>query len=271
MVLEQGAVHVKISRVAPFVVAAAVFSFQACSDTTSIIPALVADSTITKDVAVSAGDAIATAVSDMLANESASSLSAVIGDIAPEIVYNRTRTCYDANGGVVTNCVPLASVRKIITHVVLNGSRSGTSGDPQIRTVSWSGAVHRTADDTLQRNFTGSTESSRTHSALSTGHDTTTFSDGTISRFAAETASDAVKALTWNLPHSQNPWPVSGKIVREVAVHVVATRENETVTRDVSRVVEVTFPADAQGNVVLTINGKTCNLNLVTHITSACH
>ena len=32
-----------------------------------------------------------------------------------------------------------------------------------------------------------------------------------------------------------------------------------------------TIAADAQGNVTLTVNGKTCNLNLVTHHVSNCH
>jgi hypothetical protein len=32
----------------------------------------------------------------------------------------------------------------------------------------------------------------------------------------------------------------------------------------------VDFPADAQGNVVLHVNDKTCNLNLVTHTVTGC-
>src|SRR5215210_6269290 len=177
MELEQGAVHVKISRLAPVVAAVAIFSFQACSDTTSIVPALVADSTITRDVATSAGDAIATAVGDMIANENFSSLQGVVGEAAaPDVAYDRTRACYDANGAVVANCLPLASVRQIVTHFPVSGSRNGTSSTEGGKVITWSGAVHRTADDTLQRNFTGSTESSRTHSALSSGNDTTTFS-----------------------------------------------------------------------------------------------
>jgi hypothetical protein len=76
--------------------------------------------------------------------------------------------------------------------------------------------------------------------------------------------------VTWNLPRANNPFPVSGSIVRVAAVHVVVTRANRTETRDVNRKITVTFPADAQGNVVLTVNDKTCNLNLVSHIVSGC-
>ena len=81
---------------------------------------------------------------------------------------------------------------------------------------------------------------------------------------------DSVKAVTWNMPRSSNPWPVSGSIVRVDTVHVTVTKGSQLQSRDVVRNVSVTFPADAQGNVVLTINGKTCNLNLVTHVVSGC-
>ncbi len=53
------------------------------------------------------------------------------------------------------------------------------------------------------------------------------------------------------------PGPMIGRILRP--------------TRDVQRRAEVTFPADAQGNVVLTVNDLACNLNLVTHAVTGCH
>jgi hypothetical protein len=48
------------------------------------------------------------------------------------------------------------------------------------------------------------------------------------------------------------------------------TKDSKTETRDFVRTVEVDFPADSQGNVVLKIDGKTCNLNLVSHVVSDC-
>jgi len=247
--------------------AAAVLS--AC-ESTSPVSALVSDSTISADVASSAGDAIATALETMTQNEGLAALPGLSADVAGPFAdnvfsYDRTRSCYDANNAVVAACSPLSTVRKIVTHVEIDGSRTGSRSTEGGNTVTWSGSVHRIADDTLTRNFNAAVEASRSHSGYIVGDDALTFSDGTISRVVTEATRDSIKAVTWNLPRSANPWPVSGSVVRAVAVHVVATRENETRTRDVTRLVRVVFPADAQGNVVLTINDKTCNLNLVTH------
>ena len=90
--------------------------------------------------------------------------------------------------------------------------------------ATWSGAVHRFAHDTVTRNFAESTETSRTHDGNSTAFDTTTYSDANVSRLFEEAASDSVRGVTWNLPRFSNPFPVSGSIVRNVQIHVVATR-----------------------------------------------
>lgn len=269
----------KITKLPPLALAVAALSVAACSDsTTEAVSELVSDSVLTADIATSAGDAIASALEIMAANEGAVSLPGVAYAVASPananaLTFSRTRTCYDANDAVVAGCSPLSSVRKIVTHVTADGSRSGTRSTTGGSTVTWSGAVHRVADDTVTRNFNTAqppVETSRTHSGLSVGHDTTSFSDGTNSREVSEASLDSVKALTWNLPRSSNPFPVSGKIVRVDSVHVVATRGSSTQTRDAVRIIEVTFPADAQGNVVLKIDDKTCTLNLVTHAVSDC-
>ena len=54
--------------------------------------------------------------------------------------------------------------------------------------------------------------------------------------------------------------PVSGSIVRVDTLHVVATREGETRERELVWTIRVTFPADAQGNVVLQVNDITDQL-----------
>jgi hypothetical protein len=51
---------------------------------------------------------------------------------------------------------------------------------------------------------------------------------------------------------------------------VIATGANQTAERTVIRTVEVDFPPDAQGNVVLKVNDRTCNLNLFTHAVTNC-
>src|SRR5262249_27260054 len=132
------------------------------------------DDTVTNDIAASSGDAIASGVETMAANEDAATMpSSGVEAAAPNLSFSRLRTCYDGTGTVVPNCSPMSSVRKIITHVSVDGSRSGSVSVTGGNTTSWSGAVHRVADDTITRNFNGSTEQSRTHDAVGMAHDTT--------------------------------------------------------------------------------------------------
>ncbi|HEU4995525.1 MAG TPA: hypothetical protein VFT29_11935 [Gemmatimonadaceae bacterium] len=267
----------KIIKVSALAAAAAIIGLASCSDSTSVASRLLPDSTVTADVAVSAGDALAQAVTNMMANEAFSSLS--VASSAPAAVgslydFSRTRTCYDANDAVVANCQPLSAVRKIVTHVLFSGSRSGTIETTGGTTKTWTGAVHRESNDTLTRQFNTAqppVEISRTHNDVTTGHDTTTFSEGDVSRLMAESTVDSIKSVLFELPHATHPWPSSGSIVRVVAVHVSFTKGAESGSRDKSLKVTVTFPADAQGNVPLTINDKTCTLNLVTHRVVNCH
>jgi len=231
------------------------------------------DAAVTLDVAASSGDAIANLVETMSANESQAGGSAEISSApagAADVSVTRNRICYDANAVVVNGCSPFASVRAIATSVVFNGSRSSSRTTAGGTTVTWSGAVHRTSHDSTNRIFVGTTESSRVHNDVAAAHDTTTFTDGAVTRFLAEAARDTVKAVTFNLPRSTNPYPVSGSIVRVDTVHAEVTKENKSVTREVVRKVEVIFPADAQGNVVLKVNARTCQLNLVTHKVANC-
>lgn len=264
----------RVFKLSSCAMAIAVLGLTACESTT---PSLFDDATVTADLAASAGDAIAAALESMAANEAGVALSSVISNdgspVAPAVTYTRTRTCYDANNAVVSGCTPINSVRKVITHVEVEGDRSGSRTTPSGSTATWSGVVHRVSDDTLTRTFTATqppVEVSRTHSDLTTVRDTTNFSEGEFTRNVSEAATDTIRAVTWNLPRSQNPFPVSGYIVRVVAAKVTLTRGARTETREIARIVRVNFPPDAQGNVVLTVNNKTCNLNLVTRVVSNC-
>jgi hypothetical protein len=280
---------VRINQLSParWLVAVAAIGLAACGEsTTSALASLAADSTVTKDVANSAGDAIATHVESMVANESAAALpgsampygfdkgpGSAGGPTNNALTFTRSRTCYDAAGAVVAGCRPESAVRKIVTLVTMDGSRSGSSSTTGGDTKSWSGAVHRVSNDTLVRNFDTSNppvEKSRTHSDVSVAHDTTLFSEGANSRNMSEASHDYVNAVTWNLPRNLNPFPISGSIVRLDSVHVVVTKDSKTETKDLVRMIEVDFPADSQGNVVLKIDGKTCTLNLVTHAVANC-
>jgi len=257
---------VKTIHAVPIILSAGLLAALACNTATApVSTSIYSDSTLTADVAATSGDAVATLPS------SAVGLPSGTGNT---LGYTRTRTCYDGSGAVVPGCSPLSSVRQIVTHVSLDGSRSFSTSTTGGTTISWSGAIHRVADDTMTRNFNSATppvEVSRTHGATATGHDTTSFAGESVTRFEAEAAHDRVNGVTWDLPRSTNPFPVSGSITRVDSVHATFTKGTLTETRDVVRTVEVDFPPDAQGNAVLKINGKTCTLNLVTHAVVNCH
>jgi hypothetical protein len=240
-------------------------AFVACKDT--LTPSIVSDAQIQNDATASAADAVASEVRLLDSNAVTAGLpssqpsgveaSAMAGD---SFVVVRSRTCFDATNAVIA-CSNVANVRTVATHLSVNGTRTG---------IFFTGDVHRVADDTLTRNFTNTTEVSRTHTAIIASHDSTFFQDSTASGKHFENASDSVNAVTWNLPRSSNPFPISGSIVRNVAVHAEYTRNNSTETRDFTKRIEVDFPADAQGNVVLKVDAKVCNLNLVTRAVSNC-
>lgn len=270
---------VKSLKLSTIGLAAVALGLAACSDsTTSASADFVSDSTVTADVAVSAGDEIASSVETLSANETDASLdvigSAKTGGPDYALSVSRTRTCYDATGAVVAGCKPLSSVRTIVTHAATDGSRSTSNATEGGNSVSWSGEAHRTSDDTLTRTFDTSSppnEVSRTHAGITVGFDTTAFASSQTTRDMTEAFADRILNVTWNVPRSSNPFPISGMITRSDTVHVVVTKGTTTKTRDTTRNVEVDFPADAQGNVVLKVNDKTCNLNLVTHVVSGCH
>lgn len=260
-------------------VAAGLLGLAACKENTAPVASLVDEAAVTSDVAASSGDAIATMVKGMSDNETTAGMAApaiglsLLGNNAD---FNRSRTCYDSTGVVVAGCSPLSSVRMIVTTATLNTTRTDTTTTTGGATFAFSGAVHRSATDTIFRNFVSGSETSRTHSGLQTSHDSTAFGkttpSDTVSRTEDEAAIDSVRGVTWNLPRLSNPFPVSGYIVRTDTVHVMFTSPTRSQSKTEIKTVKITFPPiDAQGNVTLTIDDKSCNLNLVTHRVSNCH
>jgi hypothetical protein len=229
----------------------------ACSDSTA--PATVSDSTLTADLALSAGDAIATDVGDLVGNEVFGGFNAPALDQADTdgFTRTRTRTCYDAQGSEVDCGQGLTA--SMVVDLLLDGSHTGDR---------FTAVVHRERHDSISGLESGSTE--RTHDGYGSSADTTTFTGAVNSRTAAIAASDTVLDLVFQLPHASNPWPVSGQVIRNVnAVFTLTGAQNGT--RTVSRRVVVTFPADAEGNVSIQVGTTmTCNLNLVTHKVTDC-
>ncbi len=248
----------RYSFVALAVAAAAI---TACSDSTAPATDDVTDTSLATDLAASAGDAIATGVSDMIANEQFGGASA---DVAMDATASgndnltrvRTRTCFDAAGNVVSCGQGLTA--SALIELQVDGSRTGEN---------FTAIVHRQARDSVSG--IGSESTSRTHDGYGSSRDTATFTHDLTTRTAAIAASDSVLKLVFDLPHANNPWPVSGQIIRNVDATFTMTR-GATKTRTISRRAVVTFPADAQGNVPIEVGTLSCTLNLVTHKVTGC-
>lgn len=251
---------------------AALVAAAACSDSTSS-DGLLSEQEITADLAAASGEAIATEIADLVGNESFAGLSAVMGTPAAiEVV--RTRTCFDALGAEQTACDATTTASIVLT-VTKNGSISRSHEGPR-GTEQLTAAVHQARDLTIS-GLAGD-ETSRTHDGDGTSRDTVTIvrtgEDVTLTRRIATASDDTVDAIVFNLPHASNPWPVSGSVIRNASgtleVTAVGPNGERHESRSWSRRVQVTFPADNQGNVVIQINDQTCNLNLVTRRITNC-
>ena len=257
---------------AAHVIVAAAIGLAACSKDSTAPASLIDDTQVTADVAASAGEAIATDLAGLLGNEIAGALPTagisfdLFGTQGDSVTTVRTKTCYDAANAAVANCAPLTT-RRIVFHVTMDGFRA---------TANATGQVHRVRDWTLTRNFNTAAppvEVSRTHDGIGTSADTLRYANATtgVTRVHDETSVDTTVGVTFDLPHASNPWPVSGMMIRNVSLHVTVTTPTRNESRNETRRVEVDYPADAQGNVVMHVNDKSCNLNLVTHAVTACH
>lgn len=236
--------------------AAAVAGLAACADGTA--PSDITDQELAADLAASSGDAIALDVVQAVLNEGtfagAPGVDASVRAAQDTSTVNvvRTRTCYDAQNSVV-QCGPGAVSMRITLQMDGTVQRGGFSGN-----------IHRTRDMTVTG--LGPNSTTRTHNGVGTSNDTTTFTGDKGTRHAEEAAVDSIVSLVFQLPHSSNPWPVSGQVIRNVNATITLTRLNGTTeTRTISRRVVVTFPADAQGNVAIQVGDLSCTLNLVTH------
>lgn len=238
--------------------ALAVAGLAACSNTTA--PASASDTSLATDLASSAGDAIATDVTQMIGNEqyggfNGPALAGAATD-SSNFTTSRTRTCYGAQGNVVT-CGQGLTYSMVIT-LQLDGTRIGDG---------FTAIVHRQRHDSISGLDSASTQ--RTHNGFGSSQDTTTFTRDATTRTADVASADTVSDLVFKLPHASNPWPVSGQIIRNLNATFTVTGA-QTSTRTISRRVVVTFPADAEGNVQIQVGTLTCNLNLVTHKVTGC-
>ena len=250
-----------------FSIAALVAAAAACSDTTAPSAAVTAttDSLITADVAATSGDAMASTVETMIGNEGAGGFQETGASFdrqsTQDLTVQRVVTCYDSTGKAQSACHALTTDSAVI-QVTVNGSRRGTRERGK-DTSNYTVSVHRTQTLTI----TGllGQETSRTHNGSGASHDTTTFTGTSGSGTLSEAATDSIINVVFNLPRSSNPWPVSGSLIRNSTVSASLTVAGTTQTKSTTRRAVITFPADAQGNVSITIGTNICSLNLVTH------
>lgn len=262
----------KRSRIVPIVAALAV---GACSDSST--PSLVNEADITADVATISGEAIAEHVGQLILNEQFAGLPGGVAPWSgppdhphgpgspPGVDVTRSRTCFDQAGQPQAQCDALTTA-SVLLQVSMDGSFSRTAVRPSPSgpdTVTMTAMIHRDHELTISGLL--GTETSRTHNGHGSSNDTTTFAGSRgFSRTVRESAVDSVKNVVFNLPRSTNPWPVEGQIVRVVTGTITVTHNGQSEERAIDRRVVVTFPADAQGNVSIQINDRTCTLNLVT-------
>ena len=249
-------------------VLAAAAAFAGCSESTNPVVTTVSDAQVAADIANTTGEAMATDVSELVTDDIALPAPSFNLDNPPGVSVTRTRVCY--GGGVVQAACNATTTDSVHLTLQIDGSASRTNVTPH-GTESMTAAFHRSRAVSIT-GLTG-TETSRTHNAVGSGSDTTTFSgtaDSTSrSRTLTTAGTDSVVGLVFTLPHSSNPWPTAGTIIRNVSGKVVITGPNAG-ERTFTRRVVVTFPADAQGNVSIQINAKSCQLNLVTHAVTNC-
>ena len=240
----------------------------ACSDSTG--NSLTSDSELSADLVATAGDAIARDVQELVANEMFVG-AALPNSTPPQPLFTppswnvvRSRTCYDAQQQEQAQC-DATTTASIVFTVAIDGSverqHTGPRGTENVTIT-----VHR--DRELTISGLAGTETFRVHDGFGSSADTATFAgthDGVShTRIIRETSNDTTEAVRFNLPHSTIPWPVSGRIIRNSAGTVDITVGDRHETRSFARRIVVTFPADNQGNVPITINERSCTLNLVT-------
>ena len=251
----------------------ALVGLAACNDATNPVSQVISDVQLNSDVVTTSGDAIANYVGEFIINEAFAGLPASVApsfDLfgsPPGVTVTRSRTCFDAQGQQQAQCDPITTASVLLT-MTIDGSFTRVVQTPAGATDTLTASIHRARSLTISG--LAGTETSRTHNGTGSSNDTTVFKNATLMRTMTEASLDSVQNVVFNLPHASNPWPVSGKIVRSVSGKVVVVGGEHSGERSFTRRIEVDFPADAQGNVVIKINDKTCNLNLVTHRVTNC-
>ena len=136
-----------------------------------------------------------------------------------------------------------------------------------VNSIAKPGKVWTIADvDTATMNvLRGSGQPQHSWTGHAERHQTSTYTVNSVERIFDHQAHDTVTAVTFQMPRSTNPYPISGSIIRNIVTNFTAGTFSKTVTR---RYV-VTF--NGTNTVTLTDGSLTCDLNLDLRTVSNCH
>jgi hypothetical protein len=276
-------------------VAALTFGLAACSADSSTGPdasLAVPDSEINLSIAADAGDAVATSVDLMSADEASegASSSAIAtlpgaGASVDAATSEATVTCDgpDADGWFTCDRTTFRGLDVTRQRRFWEDGNYGLGWDAATdsvnhrRTVTgsyspaWKPAktiwVNRADTATLAVDRTGSPT---LHVWTGTGvrTDSSAYANAHVTRAFHYTAYDTATAVAFAMPRTDHPWPVSGTIVHNVTTLFVASRDGRSTSKTVIRRVVVTF--NGTSSVPIQVGELTCTLDLDTHEISNC-
>lgn len=244
----------------------------ACSDSTAANPR-VTDNEATADLAITAGDAIATDIGLLIAGE-ADGMTFTTGTRRGDAETRGTTGCtpsggrrvcsgtsngtltqtrsfafYDANGTIQPNFDPVTTAS-----INFQTTLSGTVTRP-----GFTATISRERNMTL-RGLAGA-ETERTWNGTGAGTESSTATGERGTRTYLGTSKDTTTNVVFKLPRADNPWPQSGTIVHRM--DATATFEGaQSGSRSFTRRAMVTFNGTAV--VSLQVGERNCSLNLAT-------
>lgn len=261
-------------------------SLAACSGDSATGPGLgITDNEINQGIASDAGDAVATSVDLMTAEDAAEGAASLT--LAPGVDAAVTVTCTGPDAGGWFTCDKttwrgLSLVRQVR---YWDGTSYGLGFDPGTtdsvnHRLTLTGSFHpvwsplrtiyvdRADTSTMIVNRAGSPVQ-HIWNRVGARQDSSTYVTANVRRAFHYTAFDTATAVTFDMPRSQYPWPMSGTVVHDVTVVFDASSDTKSYSKTIVRRVEVTF--NGTENVTLQVGALTCSLDLGTHAVTGCH
>lgn len=280
----------RVTTLATIAAIAATMAAVACSSDSAVNPGgSVADSEIDQTVAADVGESFADGVSQFQENErfeenmSAGSSTFLAGRSGAGFgADSRTVTCGgpDANGwfGCVAYTDRGLTISRQVrfwsggsyalgwSHTLTDSVNHRWTRTGTFESVVKPGKMFSINEaDTASMVVTHGPPILHTWNGAGIAHDSSTYAVNNVTRIFAYIAADTAAALTFTLPRTDNPYPTSGSVSRNLSIHITAGGFDKTITR----FAKVTF--DGSSTAVLQVGELTCSLDLVTGVVSGCH